>query len=203
MKRSLAFIVFILRSAICSIFFRMCGARSSLVRCEGRLPVLRNRGHIEIGPSFRVRGRIAPCELGASSPKAYLKIGERVFINQGASVTATCHIEIGDDTLIGPFAVIYDTNYHQIDPDHPVQSAPVVIGSNVWLGHGVVVLPGSKIGDHTVVAAGSTVRGDLPPSVLAVGNPAQPIRSLNAPKGWRRNLRPDLLSQWTVTMNST
>jgi acetyltransferase-like isoleucine patch superfamily enzyme len=48
------------------------------------------------------------------------------------------------------------------------------------------VLPGSKIGDHTVVSAGSVVRGDLPPRVLAVGNPATPVKDLEIPDGWRR-----------------
>lgn len=134
-----------------------------------------------------VRSRIARCEIGAMTPHAHLKIGERVYINQGASVTASCYVEIGDDTLIGPYATLYDTNYHMVDPDHPVQSSPVIIGTNVWLGYGVVVLPGSKVGDHTVVAAGSIVKGDLPARVLAAGNPAQAVRELKVPEGWRRH----------------
>jgi acetyltransferase-like isoleucine patch superfamily enzyme len=49
------------------------------------------------------------------------------------------------------------------------------------------VLPGSEIGDHTVVAAQSVVRGVLPDRVLAAGNPAKVIRKLeNIPDGWRR-----------------
>ena len=125
-------------------------------------------------------------ELGTAQPNAYLHIGDRVFINQGASVVAHCQIEIGDDTKIGDFAAIYDTNHHAVDPAHPAKAAPVTIGSNVWLGRGVLVLPGSKIGDHTVIAAGSIVRGDLPPCVLAAGNPAQVVREFDVPDGWRR-----------------
>jgi acetyltransferase-like isoleucine patch superfamily enzyme len=101
-------------------------------------------------------------------------------------VVAHCRIEIGDDTKIGDFAAIYDTNHHSLDPAHPAKPAPVIIGSNVWLGRGVLVLPGSKIGDHTVVAAGSIVRDDLPSRVLAAGNPAQVVRELDIPDGWRR-----------------
>jgi maltose O-acetyltransferase len=67
-----------------------------------------------------------------------------------------------------------------------VLCAPVIIGANVWLGRGTVVLPGSNIGDHTVVAAGSVVIGDLPSCVLAAGNPAQVVRELRIPAGWRR-----------------
>jgi acetyltransferase-like isoleucine patch superfamily enzyme len=150
------------------------------------LPVLYCKGRISIGKRFSTRGRIAACELGTALPSAHLQIGDRVFINQGSSVVAYCQIEIGDDTKIGDFVGIYDTNHHIVDPAHSLKSAPVIIGSNVWLGRGVLVLPGSKIGDHTVVGAGSIVKGDLPPRVLAAGNPAQVVRELDIPDGWRR-----------------
>jgi acetyltransferase-like isoleucine patch superfamily enzyme len=140
---------------------------------------------VKIGRHLVVRGRVAPCEIGAA-PNAYIRIGERVFINQGATITATQCIEIGDDTLIGDFVAVYDSNYHHVDPYHTVKCAPVIIGANVWLGRGVLVLPGSKIGDHTVVAAQSVVRGDLPSCVLAAGNPAKVVRELHIPAGWHR-----------------
>jgi acetyltransferase-like isoleucine patch superfamily enzyme len=173
------------KSAICSAWFQVCGIKSGLVACDGRLPFLHHDGAVAIGRRLAVRGRIARCEIGARE-NASLKIGERAFINQGASIVATCSIEIGDDARIGDFAAIYDSNHHRVDPDHPVHSAPVIIGTNVWLGRGVIVLPGSKVGDHTVVAAGSIVRGDLPSCVLAAGNPARIIRQLDIPSGWRR-----------------
>jgi acetyltransferase-like isoleucine patch superfamily enzyme len=133
-----------------------------------------------------VRCYTVPCEIGAKTREARLQIGDRVFINQGASVLAANSIEIGNDCLIGDYAAVLDTNWHSVDSDSPVRSAPVVIGNNVWLCRGVTVLPGSKIGDHTVVAAGSVVRGELPPRVLASGNPAQPVRELTISDGWRR-----------------
>jgi len=113
-------------------------------------------------------------------------IGDRVFVNQGAVIGAAESIEIGDDTLIGDFCAIYDSNYHEIEPGHPDKPRPIVIGRNVWIGSGVLVLPGSEIGDHTVVAARSVVKGTLPPRVLAAGNPAKVVRQLEIPEGWRR-----------------
>ena len=110
-----------------------------------------------------------------------------MVVNQGAVVVSHSQIEIGDDCLIGEFSAIYDTNHHSLDPLHPTKYAPVILGSNVWLCRGVVVLPGTKIGDHTVVAAGSVVKGDLPPRVLAAGNPAEVIRELDIPSGWSRH----------------
>ena len=183
MRRNLPLYV---KSAFCSAWFRVHGIKSSLVACDGQLPVLYCQGSANIGNRLIVRGRIARCEIGTIASNAHLHIGEKVLINHGASVVASCHIEIGDGTLIGAFATVYDTDYHGVDPDHPTKSAAVIIGTNVWLGHGVVVLPGSKIGDHTVVAAGSLVKGDLPPRVLAAGSPARIVRELDIPDDWRR-----------------
>ena len=127
-----------------------------------------------------IRGHVAPCEISARG-NAQLLIGDRVFLNQGVVIAAKESIEIGDDTLIGDFSAIYDSNYHQLDPSHPDKPRPVTIGKNVWLGNGVLVLPGSQIGDHTVVAARSVVKGSLPPRVLAAGNPAVVVRQLEIP----------------------
>jgi len=147
--------------------------------------VLVGGGNIRIGHRFVIRGRVAPCELSAEA-NSQLIIGDRVFLNQGVVVAAKESIEIGDDSLIGDFSAIYDSNYHQLDPSHPDKPRPVTIGKNVWLGNGVLVLPGSQIGDHTVVAARSVVKGALPPRVLAAGNPAVVVRQLEIPDGWRR-----------------
>jgi acetyltransferase-like isoleucine patch superfamily enzyme len=174
-----------LRSAVCTVLFRLHGFRVSLVCCDGRLPVLNGGGNIRIGSRFVIRGHVAPCEL-TSEADSQLLIGDRVFLNQGVVVAAKESIEIGDDSLIGDFSAIYDSNYHQLDPSHPDKPRPVTIGKNVWLGNGVLVLPGSQIGDHTVVAARSVVKGTLPPRVLAAGNPAVVVRQLEIPDGWRR-----------------
>jgi len=182
MKKTLPLLI---KSATCSVLFRLHGFRTSLVACDGRLPRLVGGGDIRIGRRFVIRGHLAPCEF-AASPGAQLIIGERVFVNQGVTIAAKESIEIGDDSLIGDFSAIYDSNYHQIDPSHPDKPRPVTIGRNVWLGNGVLVLPGSTIGDHTVVAARSVVKGDLPPRVLAAGNPAVAVRELDIPDGWRR-----------------
>lgn len=176
-----------LKSAICTVLFRIRGVRSPIVSCNGRLPVLYSKGEIRIGERFAMRGPLSACELGANHSNARLEIGDRVFVNQGAIVVAFSHIAIGNDVLIGEFAAIYDSNHHGVDPIHPPRSGPVIIGNNVWLCRGVVVLPGSKIGDHTVVATGSVVKGDLPPRVLAAGNPAQVVRKLDIPEGWSRH----------------
>jgi acetyltransferase-like isoleucine patch superfamily enzyme len=57
--------------------------------------------------------------------------------------------------------------------------APISVGSNVFLGSGVTILPGVSIGDNVVVGAGALVTRDLPEGCVAVGVPAKPIRSLD------------------------
>lgn len=103
---------------------------------------------MKIGKRFSVRGRVARCEIGAS-PNARLEIGKRVFVNQGASIVAKHSIEMGGDSQIGDFVAVYDSDYHCVDPYHPMQFASVVIGANVWLCRGVMVVPGSTVGDHS------------------------------------------------------
>ncbi len=55
---------------------------------------------------------------------------------------------------------------------------PITIGDNVWLGGGVIVCPGVTIGDDSVIGAGAVVTKDIPAGVVAVGNPARPVRTL-------------------------
>src|ERR1700677_3198161 len=95
-----------IRSAVCSAWFRLRGVHSSLIACDGRIPVLYTGGTIEIGKRPIIRGRIARTEIGASKPGSVLKIGNGVLINQGVSLVATSYVEIGDDCAIGNFVTI-------------------------------------------------------------------------------------------------
>jgi maltose O-acetyltransferase len=111
----------------------------------------------------------------------YISVGARTFVNFGAVMLDVAPITIGEDVQIGP-------NVQLLTPTHPLDAElrrakweaaePIVIGDNVWLGGGVIVLPGVTIGANTVVGAGAVVSKDLPPNVVAVGNPARVIRQL-------------------------
>ena len=109
------------------------------------------------------------------------EVGERTFINYGASILDCAKVTIGDEVQIA-------TNVQLLTATHPLDAAarraawesaqPITIEDGVWLGGGVIVCPGVTIGENTVVGAGGVVVKDLPPGVLAVGNPARPIRDL-------------------------
>jgi maltose O-acetyltransferase len=110
-----------------------------------------------------------------------IRIGARTFVNFGLVALDVARISIGDDVQIGP-------NVQLLTPTHPLEAEPrraklesarpITIGDNAWLGGGAMVLPGVSIGENTVVGAGAVVTRDLPPSVLAVGNPARVVRSV-------------------------
>lgn len=120
--------------------------------------------------------------LLATNESAQITIGARCYVNRNTMLDASERIEIGDDTMIGPFCYITDHD-HTFGPgarpaDGALISAPVKIGARCWLGAHVTVLKGVSIGDGTVVGAGSVVTQSLPAGVLAVGTPARVVREL-------------------------
>jgi acetyltransferase-like isoleucine patch superfamily enzyme len=172
------------QSLRCAALLRRHGVRARLVTCEGRLPVVHGGGDVHLG-RLALRGSIAPVEIGALSGGS-LRVGDRVFVNQGASLVAALSIEIGDDARIGDFAAVYDSDYHPVEQGAEVRRAPVRIGANAWLGRSAIVLPGVTVGEHAVVAAGAVVTRDVAPRTLVAGNPAKVVRELRADDGWRR-----------------
>jgi len=133
------------------------------VRCYGRVLV---EGGTGIQVSTRVvflKGMI-PTELRCA-PGAELVIGPQSMFNYGVSIVADRSIQIGARCRFGSFVQVRDCDERRI--------APIVIGDNVWLAHGVVVEPGVTIGDGSVVAAGAVVSMSVPPGMLAFGNPVQ------------------------------
>ncbi|WP_405934067.1 sugar O-acetyltransferase [Streptomyces longwoodensis] len=110
-----------------------------------------------------------------------IRIGARTFVNYNLTALDVADIVIGADCQIGP-------NVQLLTPTHPLEpgprrdkleaARPITIGDNVWLGGGAIVLPGVTIGDNSVIGAGAVVTKDVPANVVAVGNPARPVRSL-------------------------
>jgi galactoside O-acetyltransferase len=109
----------------------------------------------------------------------HVHFSKNIYANFGLTLVDDTHIYVGDGTMFGPH-VSLATVRHPIDPTLRGKglqyNMPVRIGSNCWLGAGVVVLPGVTIGDNTVVGAGSVVTKDLPANVVAVGNPCKVLR---------------------------
>ena len=172
------------KSLLATSRFRWAGARSAVVTVDGLNPIIVPFGSIKCGRLI-LRCKPVPVELGAAKGGC-LVLGERVFINTGSTIVAHHSIVLGDDCLIGDFVAIFDTSHHQLEPSVPTRVAPVLLGTNVWVGRSVIILPGVTIGDHAVIAAGSVVTENVAARTLAAGVPARPVRTLQVPDGWRR-----------------
>ena len=107
--------------------------------------------------------------------------GKNIYANYNLTLVDDTQIYVGDYTMFGPNVTIA-TAGHPIHPDlrrRGLQyNLPVHIGSNCWLGAGVIVMPGVTIGDNTVIGAGSVVTKDIPSGVVAVGNPCRVLREV-------------------------
>lgn len=142
------------------------------------IPIIKNDGKISIGNNFRLNSsQIKTILLSANGGE--LIIGDSVFINRGAAISAIKKIILGNDCLIGDSVSISDSNWHEIEQNSGVKVEPIAIGNNVWIGTGAIILPGVSIGDHSIVAAGSVVTKSVPAKKLVGGNPAQMIRDIH------------------------
>ncbi|MDM5121175.1 sugar O-acetyltransferase [Aeromonas rivipollensis] len=106
----------------------------------------------------------------------HIHLGERSYINMGATLLDNAPIRIGADVMIGPNVQIY-TAAHALDADERIQGVetalPVTIEDRVWIGGGAMLLPGVTIGREAIVGAGAVVTRDVPAGARVVGNPAR------------------------------
>jgi hypothetical protein len=95
-----------------------------------------------------------------------------------ANINPTKPVVIGDDTGIGGHCLIFTHGAWLSNLEgYPVTYEPVTLGKSVWLPWRVFLMPGTTIGDGSVIGANSLVSGTIPPMSLAVGSPAKVIRS--------------------------
>jgi maltose O-acetyltransferase len=110
-----------------------------------------------------------------------IELGDRVGFNYGCYVNGYGGLTIDDRSLVGPYSMIHTAN-HNMDPDRPLleqgwREQPVEIGADCWIGMGVCILPGARLGDGCVIGAGSVVADEIPSYTVAVGNPARVVKS--------------------------
>lgn len=140
-----------------------------------------------IGESVTV-GSPFLCDYGRN-----IHIGNHVSINMNCTFVDCNTITIGCNVLISSNVQMYTSTHpveasERIIPDWTSDSGiyfcntyalPIEIGNNCWIGGGVIVLPGVKIGDGTVIGAGSVVTKNIPSNCVAAGNPCRIIRTIN------------------------
>src|SRR4051812_41607402 len=131
---------------------------------------------IEIGEDARIREQVYVG--GPQLPESAFILGNRTIVLQMAFINPTKPVTIGDDTGIGGHCLIFTHGawLNALD-GYPVTYEPVTLGKSVWLPWRVFLMPGTTIGDGSVIGANSLVQGAIPPYSLAVGSPAKVIRS--------------------------
>ena len=180
------------------IYTRLCFKNLRIIR----LPIyIRGKHKILFGKNFTC-GRFN--RLDAFGKKAKIRFGNNVQINDFNHIAALSEITIGDNCLIASNVFISDHNHGIFsDPSvgnilstnkfkykknsehtHPsgcysssdLSIKPIIIGKNVWIGESVIILPGVKVGDNSVIGAGSVVTKDIDRETIYAGNPAKKLK---------------------------
>lgn len=155
---------------------------------------------IEIGEDAKIREQVYVG--GPQLPESRFSLGSRTIILQMANINPTKPVVIGDDTGIGGHCLIFTHGAWLSNLEgYPVTYEPVTLGKSVWLPWRVFLMPGTTIGDGSVIGANSLVSGAIPPQSLAVGSPAKVIRSTpDFPRrlsdGDRASLITDMLAEF-------
>lgn len=151
--------------------FNDTGPDETGLRTEILLKLFRNSGTgLVVEPPFF-------CDYGSN-----ITLGDNVYFNVNCVVLDVTYVKIGSNVLFAPNVQIY-TATHPVDSRIRAKglenAKPITIGSDIWIGGSAVILPGVSIGDKSVIGAGSVVTKDIPPNVLAAGNPCRIIRELD------------------------
>lgn len=165
-------------SASARLYLRTCDRVGAKTRTFWR-PAIDNRGRIVIGDRVRINSHWVPVEL-ATGPQGTIEIDDGVYINYGTLISAEGRVHIGANVMVGAYCIIGDTEVPGIG-DHrgPLQleARPIDVGAEAWLASRVTLLPGARIGEGAVIAAGSVVAGEIPAGAVAGGIPARILRA--------------------------
>lgn len=110
-----------------------------------------------------------------------ITVGDRFFANYNTVILDAAPVRFGDNVFVAPNCGFY-TAGHPIDAERRARgleyALPITVGSDVWIGGGVQVMPGVRIGSNVVIGGGSVVVRDIPDGCVAVGNPCRVLRAI-------------------------
>ncbi len=147
------------------------------ISVTARLINLGKRESVSIGNHSVIRGIIRNERAGV------IQIGKEVYIGDDVIISSADRVSVGDQTLLAHGVQIFDNASHPIDWDERarhfqmaiglskkfqpcISSSPVIIGKNCWICMNTIVLPGTVVGDRSIIGAGSIVSGEVPPGVI-------------------------------------
>ncbi|MDX2313090.1 MAG: acyltransferase [Gammaproteobacteria bacterium] len=165
---------------------RLAGPATNLYVYAG-MPLVSGPLEIFFGSDCRVSGHTTFSGRSAGAKTPRLSVGSNVDIGWQTTIAVGSRVVIGDNVRIAGRGFFAGYPGHPLDaksralglPDTDAQVGDIVLENDVWLATGVMVMAGVRIGQGSVVAAGSVVTRDIPAGVLAAGNPARVLRSLD------------------------
>ena len=167
------------------LFRSQCASVGAGLRMES-MPYIAGRGRIVLGSGVRLSGQSSISFGRPIGGLPELMIGDGTFLGHRCGLNIGKSIRIGRHCLLATGVLIYDLDGHPLDavrrragePTPPEAISPVVIGDDVWIGVGALILKGVTIGDRAIVAAQSVVTKDVPADAVVAGNPARIVNAL-------------------------
>jgi acetyltransferase-like isoleucine patch superfamily enzyme len=144
----------------------------------GRAVTVEGRSAVSLGEGVSLYGGVY---VGATGERGRVEIGPHTHIDRNSIIYGQGGVRIGAGCAIASGVIVYSqSNQYRTDPtapilDQEVTYAEVVVGDDVWIGAGAILLPGVRVGDHAVIAAGAVVRRDVEPWQIVAGVPARGI----------------------------
>ena len=161
------------------------------------VPWVQGRGDLIVGDHVRVSGKLNIVFAARFVARPRLVIGDYSDLAHETRFVVGREIRIGSHVQVAPGVTFRDSGGHPVDPARRMAGEPpseadvktVVVHDNVWIGAGVLVMPGAEIGEGSIVSAHSVVSGVVAPYTVVAGNPARRISNLTPPQG-REHLVP-------------
>jgi acetyltransferase-like isoleucine patch superfamily enzyme len=169
------------------IFRSQCEHVGEAFRME-QLPYIHGTGRIVLGDHVTFGGKPVFIFGNRGERTPEVVVGDHTFIGHLCSFSASSSIRIGNDCLLAGGVQVADYDGHPVDaarrragePTPPEGIQPVVIGNDVWIGAGAMILKGVHIGDRSIIGAGAVVTRDVPADVVVAGNPARVVKQFTA-----------------------
>jgi acetyltransferase-like isoleucine patch superfamily enzyme len=182
---------FALRALICEPLFKAyCTKFGRNLHTGCFVHWIEGKGEIILGDNVMMGGKCSIKFAARFSDHPTLQIGDNTGIGHGCSFTIGKLISIGRNCNLSGDIEIMDSNAHRTDPasrlahDAPTaeEIRPVIVCDGVWIGKHCIIFPGVKIGEGSVISAGSVVRRHVPPYSVVAGNPAKLMFRLKKPE---------------------
>lgn len=144
------------------------------------VPEIHGTGRIQLGKNLY----LYPGLYLETQGEGVIEMGDGVVLSRGVHIVAYASVTLGDGVMIGEYTSVRDAN-HRVMPGCSVRDTghtalPIHIGRNAWIGRGVTLLGGVRIGEGAVVGANAVVTRDVPPGAVVAGIPARPLSRKSA-----------------------